>query len=226
MSTLNNEEALIVLSGGQDSTTCLFWAKEKFKSVRAIGFNYGQRHKLELQCAKDICEKYDVKYDVLDMGLLNNLTSNSLTRDDIKVDEAKEGESTANSFVEGRNMVFLTFAAIFAQTHGIRNIVTGVSQSDFSGYPDCRDNFIKSLNVTLNLAMDYDFILHTPVMWLDKCDTWKLSDDLGVFDIIKNETLTCYNGIIGDGCGECPSCKLRKRGLENFRKKYKSCYFN
>lgn len=220
MSTLKNEEALIVLSGGQDSTTCLFWAKEKFKSVRAVGFDYGQRHKLELKCAKDICEKYNIQYDVLDMGLLNNLTSNSLTRDDIKVEEAKEGESTPNSFVEGRNMVFLTFAAIFAKTHGIRNIVTGVSQSDFSGYPDCRDNFIKSLNVTLNLAMDYDFILHTPLMWLDKCDTWKLSWDLGVFDIIKNETLTCYNGIVGDGCGECPSCKLRKRGLENFQNKY------
>lgn len=221
MSTLNNEEALIVLSGGQDSATCLFWAKEKFKSVRAIGFNYGQRHKKELECADKICKKYNIQYDILDMGLLNDLTSNSLTRKNIKVEGAKTGESTPNSFVEGRNMVFLTFAAIFAKTHNIRNIVTGVSQSDFSGYPDCRDNFIKSINVTLNLAMDYNFIIHTPLMWLDKCDTWKLSYDLGVFDIIKNETLTCYNGIIGDGCGECPSCKLRKRGLENFYKKYR-----
>ena len=221
MSTLNNEEALIVLSGGQDSTTCLFWAKEKFKSVRAIGFNYGQRHKKELECANKICKKYNIQYDILDMGLLNDLTSNSLTRKNIKVEGAKTGESTPNSFVEGRNMVFLTFAAIFAKTLNIRNIVTGVSQSDFSGYPDCRDNFIKSINVTLNLAMDYNFIIHTPLMWLDKCDTWKLSYDLGVFDIIKNETLTCYNGIIGDGCGECPSCKLRKRGLENFYKKYR-----
>lgn len=218
MSTLNNEEALIILSGGQDSTTCLFWAKKKFKSVRAIGFDYGQRHKLELQCAKKICEKYDVPYEVLDMGILNNLTTNSLTRKEIKVEAPKEGERIPNSFVEGRNLVFLTFAAIFAKNHGIRNMVTGVSQSDFSGYPDCRDNFIKSLNVTLNLAMDYDFIIHTPLMWLDKAETWKLSYDLGVFNVIKDETLTCYNGIIGEGCGKCPSCKLRKRGLEKFYK--------
>ncbi|WP_090012815.1 7-cyano-7-deazaguanine synthase QueC [Clostridium sp. DSM 8431] len=218
MSALNKEEALIVLSGGQDSTTCLFWAKKNFKKVRAIGFDYGQRHKRELECAKAICDKYDVQYDILDMGLLNSLTTNSLTRTEIKVEAAKEGESTPNSFVEGRNMVFLTFAAIFAKSNNIKHIVTGVSQSDFSGYPDCRDNFIKSLNVTLNLAMDYNFVLHTPLMWLDKCETWELSDKLGVFDIIKNETLTCYNGIVGDGCGECPSCKLRKRGLEEFYK--------
>lgn len=221
MSSIKNEDVLVVLSGGQDSTTCLFWAKQNFRNVTAIGFNYGQRHKLELECAEKICEENDVNYEILDMTLLNKLTSNSLTRSDIEVKAAKIGESTPNSFVEGRNLVFLNFAAIFAKTHNIRHIVTGVSQSDFSGYPDCRDTFIKSLNVTLNLAMNYEFVIHTPLMWLDKCGTWKLSDDLGVFDIIKNKTLTCYNGIVGDGCGTCPSCILRAKGLEEFYIKYR-----
>lgn len=221
MSSLKNEDVLVVLSGGQDSTTCLFWCKENFKKVRAIGFDYGQRHKLELECAKEICKNAEVEYEVLDMGLLNQLTSNSLTRTNIEVKEAEEGASTPNSFVEGRNMVFLTFAAIYAKSKGIKHIVTGVSQSDFSGYPDCRDTFIKSLNVSLNLAMDTEFTIHTPLMWLDKCDTWKLSYDLGVLDIVKNETLTCYNGIKGAGCGECPSCRLRAKGLNEFYKRYK-----
>ncbi|ADL50963.1 7-cyano-7-deazaguanine synthase QueC [Clostridium cellulovorans] len=220
-SSLKEQDILVVLSGGQDSTTCLFWAIKNFRNVKAIGFNYGQRHELELQCARKICEENNVSYEVLDMGLLNQLTTNSLTRKDIEVQAAKEGESTPNSLVEGRNMIFLTFAAVYAKTHNIKHIVTGVSQSDFSGYPDCRDTFIKSLNVTLNLSMDYEYVIHTPLMWLDKCDTWKLSDDLGVLDTIKDRTLTCYNGIIGAGCGICPSCLLRARGLEEFYKKYR-----
>ena len=113
-------------------------------------------------------------------------------------------------------MLFLTYAAIFAKTHGVTDIITGVSQSDFSGYPDCRDVFIKSLNTTLNLAMDYGFCLITPLMWIDKEETWELADSLGVFDLVREKTLTCYNGILGDGCGDCPACKLRKRGLDNY----------
>lgn len=207
---------VVIFSGGQDSTTCLFWALEKFDRVEAISFDYKQRHSLELDCAKKICEKYNVKHRILDMELLNQLAPNSLTREDIKVDETAEDGSVPNSFVEGRNLLFLTFGAIYAKVNGIKNIVTGVSQSDYSGYPDCRDIFIKSTNVTLNLAMDHDFVIHTPLMWIDKKETWKLADDLGVLDIIKNETLTCYNGIIGDGCGKCPSCELRRKGYEEY----------
>jgi 7-cyano-7-deazaguanine synthase len=114
--------------------------------------------------------------------------------------------------------MFLTFAAVIARSYGIKNIVTGVSQADYSGYPDCRDTFIRSTNVTLNLAMDEQFVIHTPLMWLTKAETWKLADDLGVFDLVKNETLTCYNGISADGCGHCPSCTLRKKGLEEYEK--------
>ena len=132
------------------------------------------------------------------------------------MDKDAPEEGTPNSFVEGRNMLFLTYAAIFAKTHGVTDIITGVSQSDFSGYPDCRDIFIKSLNTTLNLAMDYEFDVITPLMWMDKEETWEMADELGVFDIVRNKTLTCYNGIIGDGCGDCPSCKLRKKGLDRY----------
>ena len=150
------------------------------------------------------------------MSLLNQLAPNSLTRSDIPVDEDAPSEGTPNSFVDGRNHLFLSYAAVFAKQRGITDIITGVSQSDFSGYPDCRDIFIKSLNTTLSLAMDYPFDIITPLMWLDKKETWALADELGVFDIIRNETLTCYNGVIGDGCGHCPSCKLRRKGLEAY----------
>lgn len=213
---MNKDKAVVVFSGGQDSTTCLFWAKEKFKEVIAVSFDYNQKHKLELECAKNICKKYGVEHHILDLGLLNQLAPNSLTRSDIEVDKEAPEIGVPNSFVDGRNMLFLTFVAVFAKQRGINHIITGVSESDFSGYPDCRDVFIKSLNVTLNLSMDYEFVLHTPLMWIDKEATWKMADDLGVLNIIKEETLTCYNGIIGDGCGECPACKLRKKGYLDF----------
>lgn len=112
--------------------------------------------------------------------------------------------------------MFLSYAAIYAKTHGITDLVTGVCETDFSGYPDCRDIFVKSLNVTVNLAMDYNFVIHTPLMWLNKAETWKMADDLGVLDTIYNETLTCYNGVLGEGCGHCPSCTLRRRGYEQY----------
>ncbi|AHM55982.1 7-cyano-7-deazaguanine synthase QueC [Peptoclostridium acidaminophilum DSM 3953] len=213
---MENEKALIVFSGGQDSTTCLFWAKERFADVIALSFDYGQKHVLELDCAKAICKKYGVEHHTMNLGLLGEITSNSLTRLDMDVDKEVEEGSLPNSFVDGRNMLFFTFAAIFAKQKGIKHIVTGVSQSDYSGYPDCRDIFVKSLNVTANLAMEYDFVIHTPLMWLDKAQTWGLADRIGVLDIIKNETLTCYNGIIGDGCGECPACNLRRNGYEKY----------
>lgn len=212
----NKEEAVVVFSGGQDSTTCLLWAMKKYKKVYAVSFDYNQRHKLELECAKEICKKFDIEHTIMDMSLLNQLAPNSLTRDDIKVDENAPKDAPPNSFVDGRNLVFLTFVAIFAKQKGITDIITGVSQSDFSGYPDCRDVFIKSLNTTLNLSMDYEFDIITPLMWIDKMATWEMADKLGGFDVIRNMTLTCYNGIKGDGCGNCPSCKLRKKGLDAY----------
>lgn len=219
---MDKERVVVVFSGGQDSTTCLFYALKHYKEVIAVSFDYNQRHALELDCAKDICKKYNVEHHILDMALLNQLAPNSLTRVDMKVDEeSPESGDLPNSFVDGRNMLFLTFVAIFAKQRGINHIITGVSQSDFSGYPDCRDVFIKSINVTLNLAMDYQFEVFTPLMWINKEETWKMAYDLGVLDIIKNETLTCYNGIIGDGCGNCPACKLRQNGYDNFIKTLK-----
>lgn len=209
-------KALVVFSGGQDSTTCLFWAKEHFDEVETMTFNYNQRHKLEIDVAKKIAEENGVnKHTVLDMELLNQLAPNALTRDDIKVENGTE-DSLPNTFVDGRNMIFLTFAAIYAKQRGIRNIITGVCETDFSGYPDCRDIFVKSLNVTLSLSMNYDFVIHTPLMWINKAETWRLADDLGKLDYINQNTLTCYNGIIGDGCGECPACTLRKKGLNEY----------
>lgn len=212
---LKEEKAIVVFSGGQDSTTCLFWAKEQFKEVEAVTFDYGQRHRLEIECAKEIAKEVGVKHHILDMSLLNQLAPNALTRDDIEVEEGKDGE-LPSTFVPGRNLLFLSFAGVLASQVGAKHIVTGVCETDFSGYPDCRDVFIKSLNVTMNLAMDDTFVIHTPLMWLTKAQTWELADQLGVLDFVRNNTLTCYNGIIADGCGECPACKLRKRGLEEY----------
>ena len=218
---INKEKCVLVFSGGQDSTTLLFHAKKLYKEVIAISFNYGQRHKEELDCAKDLCKKFGVEHHILDMGLLNQLAPNALTRTDVEVEKGSaEKDAVPNTFVDGRNMIFLTFASVFAKQRDINIIMTGVSQSDFSGYPDCRDVFIKSLNTTLNLSMDYSFVVETPLMWLDKAETWNMAYELGVLDVIKNETLTCYNGVIGNGCGECPACNLRKAGYVEFKEKF------
>lgn len=211
---LKNEKAVVVFSGGQDSTTCLFWALEQFREVEAVTFDYGQRHSLEIECAKEIADELGVKLTVLDMSLLGQLTQNALTRSDIPITH-EEGE-LPSTFVEGRNHLFLSFAAVLAKGVGARHLVTGVCETDFSGYPDCRDAFVKSLNVTLNLAMDFDFVIHTPLMWIDKAQTWQLADELGAFDFVRERTLTCYNGIIGDGCGDCPACKLRRAGMDSY----------
>ncbi|GMB08685.1 preQ(0) biosynthesis protein QueC [Thermolongibacillus altinsuensis] len=211
---MKNEKAVVVFSGGQDSTTCLFWALKHFAEVEAVTFNYNQRHKLEIEVASSIARELNINHTILDLSLLNQLAPNALTRKDIAI-EHKEGE-LPSTFVDGRNLLFLSFAAVFAKQRGARHLVTGVCETDFSGYPDCRDIFIKSLNVTLNLAMDYQFVIHTPLMWLNKAETWKLADELGAFSFIREKTLTCYNGIIADGCGECPACHLRRRGLEQY----------
>ncbi|MBY0202941.1 MULTISPECIES: 7-cyano-7-deazaguanine synthase QueC [Paenibacillus] len=211
---MNKEKAVVVFSGGQDSTTCLFWAKQQFAEVEVVTFDYGQRHKLEIECAAAIAKDLGVQQTVLDMSLLNQLAPNALTRDDVEITH-EEGE-LPSTFVDGRNLLFLSFAAIMAKQKGARHLVTGVCETDFSGYPDCRDSFVKSMNVTLNLSMDYPFVIHTPLMWLDKAATWKMADELGAFDYVRERTLTCYNGVIGDGCGECPACKLRKAGLDRY----------
>ncbi|WP_080834331.1 7-cyano-7-deazaguanine synthase QueC [Cohnella massiliensis] len=212
--TETTSKAVVVFSGGQDSTTCLFWALERFAEVETVTFNYGQRHSLELECARSIARELGVKHHVLDMSLLQQLAPNALTRGDIAI-ERKEGE-LPSTFVDGRNLLFLSFAAVLAKQIGARHLVTGVCETDFSGYPDCRDVFIKSLNVTLNLAMDYSFVIDTPLMWLDKEQTWELADRLGAFEFVRDKTLTCYNGIVADGCGECPACELRRKGLERY----------
>lgn len=206
--------ALVVLSGGQDSTTCLFWALQRFDEVYALSFTYGQKHTHEVDIAAEICAEQQVPYEVMDVPLLGQLGSNSLTDTTLEMDTDKPAGGPPNTFVPGRNLFFLSIAAVYARERGIFDLVTGVGQTDFSGYPDCRDNFIKSLNVTLNLAMDEQFRLHTPLMWLDKAQTWALADRLGVLELIRTRTLTCYNGVVGDGCGHCPACKLRREGLE------------
>ncbi|GIN37054.1 7-cyano-7-deazaguanine synthase [Heyndrickxia oleronia] len=214
---MKKEKAIVVFSGGQDSTTCLFWALKRFEEVIAVTFDYNQRHKTEIDCAINITQELGIVHHILDMQLLNQLAPNALTRDDIDVTDGEEGE-LPSTFVPGRNLLFLSFAGVVASQVGAKHIITGVCETDFSGYPDCKDIFIKSLNVTLNLAMDKQFIIHTPLMWINKAETWKLADELGALDFVRTKTLTCYNGIIAEGCGECPACKLRKRGYDDYIK--------
>lgn len=218
---MNKETALVVFSGGQDSTTCLFWAKRHFRKVCALSFLYGQKHRKEVELAREIAHDAGVDFDVMDVSFIGNLGRNSLTDITMEMDREKPEGSFPNTFVPGRNLFFLSIAAVYARERGINHLVTGVSQTDFSGYPDCRDAFVKSLNVTLNLAMDEQFVIHTPLMWIDKAETWALADELGVLDLVRTRTLTCYNGIPGDGCGHCPACKLRREGLEKYLGKVK-----
>ncbi|WP_078430746.1 7-cyano-7-deazaguanine synthase QueC [Alkalihalobacterium alkalinitrilicum] len=212
---MKNEKAIVVFSGGQDSTTCLFWALKQFNEVETVTFDYNQRHDYEIECARKISKELGVKHHVLDMSLLNQLAPSALTRDDIEVKAGENGE-LPSTFVPGRNLIFLSFAGILASQVNAKHIITGVCETDFSGYPDCRDAFVKSLNVSINLSMDQQFVIHTPLMWLNKAETWKLADDLDALEFVRTKTLTCYNGIIGDGCGECPACQLRLKGYEEF----------
>lgn len=211
-----NEPAVVLLSGGQDSTTCLFWAIREFKTVCAVSFLYGQKHRKECDQARSIAEEAGVEFHLWDASFLSLLGRNALTDPEMPMDSDKPTDSLPNTFVPGRNLFFLSIAAVFARERGARHLVTGVSQTDFSGYPDCRDSFIRSLNVSLNLAMDEQFVIHTPLMWIDKKETWALADELGVFTLVRDRTLTCYKGVLGTGCGTCPACKLRKKGLEAY----------
>lgn len=217
MTPSGSNSAVVLLSGGQDSTTCLYWAKKRFARVVALCFLYGQKHEKETEMARSIADKAGVEFHLLTENFIG-MGSNSLTDAAVPMREGAPGTSFPNTFVPGRNLFFLSIAAVFARERGIRDLVTGVSQTDYSGYPDCRDSFIKSLNVTLNLALDGQFIIHTPLMWINKAETWALADELGILNLVANETLTCYNGIPGNGCGQCPACKLRRQGLDEYLK--------
>ncbi|MDW3783641.1 7-cyano-7-deazaguanine synthase QueC [Staphylococcus saprophyticus] len=208
-------KAIVVFSGGQDSTTCLFWALKQYDEVEAVTFYYKQRHSDEVEAAKRIAKDVGVKHKVIDVSVINDLTQNALTDGDMNI-EIDEETGLPNTFVPGRNVVFLTLASIIAYQTKADTIVTGVCETDYSGYPDCRNEFINALNGALNLGLDKHIDIQTPLMWLDKAKTWELADELGYVDYIKENTLTCYNGVIGDGCGECPACKLRQRGFDEF----------
>lgn len=207
-------KALVIFSGGQDSTTCLFQAIADYglQNVETITFQYGQRHAIELEKAKWIVQDLGVKQTLIDTSVIKAITHNAMmSESEIKADE----KGMPNTFVDGRNALFLLYAAIYAKGQGITDIITGVCETDFSGYPDCRDVFIKSMNVTLNLAMDYQFNIRTPLMYLTKAQTWQLADELGVLDYIRQHTHTCYMGV-EQGCGKCPSCVLREKGLNEY----------
>ena len=208
-------QALVVFSGGQDSTTCLFQAMQQYgaENVQAITFAYGQRHGIELERAASIAQELGIRQTVLDLSLITAITHNALT--DAQAAIETDAQGIPNTFVDGRNALFLLYAAIYAKSQNIRDIFIGVCETDFSGYPDCRQIFVQSMNVTLNLAMAYDFRLHTPLMYLTKKQTWALADELGVLDYIRTRTHTCYLGVDG-GCHECPSCVLRERGLAEY----------
>ncbi|MDD2342783.1 MAG: 7-cyano-7-deazaguanine synthase QueC [Tolumonas sp.] len=211
-------KAVVVFSGGQDSTTCLLYAVQQYDEVHAITFDYGQRHVQEIEVARQIAADLGLAaHKVLDVGLLNELAVSALTRDAIPVSNELQENGLPNTFVPGRNILFLTLAAIYAYQVGADTVITGVCETDFSGYPDCRDEFVKALNHAVKLGMERDVKFETPLMWLNKAETWALADKIGRLDYVRQKTLTCYNGVIGDGCGECPACKLRAKGLHDYQ---------
>ena len=216
---MSNEQAVVIYSGGQDSSTCLFWALSRFEEVWAIGFDYGQRHLNELRAAERITKAARIPYQIFKINTLREISENALTNIDVEIDKKIREGQPPNTLVEGRNLLFLTYAGIYAKQKGISNLIMGVNQTDFSGYPDCRDEFIQSANTTLNAAFDYEFTIHTPLMWKSKAETWSMAKELGVFELIRDKTVTCYTGVQGKGCGECPACILRAKGLEEYLNK-------
>ena len=211
--SLQAKSALVVFSGGQDSTTCLYWAIKHFDVVRTLTFDYGQRHRIELECAKQIAEFARVPHEVLSIGTFAELGGNALTgNQEVEVQNEKSNrENLPNTFVPGRNLILLSFAAARAWQLEIENIVTGVCQTDYSGYPDCRKNTIEALQLALNLGMERQFVLHTPLMWLDKAQTVMMAKDLGALEALSFSH-TCYNGIFPP-CGSCQACHLRNKGF-------------
>lgn len=231
----SKKHALVLFSGGQDSTTCLAWALHHYDRVETIGFSYGQRHGIELDARPDIIRQlrqmkpeWNQKLGedhLCNLSLLSQLSETAMT-EDIEIQIMANG--LPNTFVPGRNLMFLTTAAIVAYRRGINILVGGMCETDFSGYPDCRDDAIKALQVALNIGMDTRLNLVTPLMWKNKQQTWELAETLGgkaLIDLIINKTHTCYTGDHthlnnwGYGCGKCPACQLRWRGFEAFQKK-------
>jgi 7-cyano-7-deazaguanine synthase len=227
-----SEPALVLFSGGQDSTTCLAWALARFAAVETVGFDYRQRHRIELDCRPRIADRLRREFPewggrlgadhVIDLGVLGRLSDTALTRD-TAIDFEQSG--LPNTFVPGRNLLFFTFAAAVGYRRGVRHLVGGMCETDYSGYPDCRDDTLKALQVTLSLGMDHRFAIHTPLMWRDKAASWALARDLGgpaLVELIRDETHSCYHGDRtqyrewGYGCGSCPACKLRRAGWEKY----------
>ncbi|MBJ2261955.1 MULTISPECIES: 7-cyano-7-deazaguanine synthase QueC [Pseudomonas] len=225
-------KALVLFSGGQDSTTCLAWALERYEHVETIGFDYGQRHRIELECRLNILQEVRNRFPtwakrlgedhVLDLKLLGQISDTAMTAEKT-IEFEKNG--LPNTFVPGRNLLFLTFAATIAYRRGLTVLVGGMCETDYSGYPDCRDNTLKATQVALSLGMDAPVIIETPLMWLNKAQTWRLAEDLGNRDfvsLIQEESHTCYLGTRqhkhewGYGCGTCPACELRKTGYEQY----------
>jgi len=225
--------ALVLFSGGQDSTTCLAWALARFAQVETIGFDYGQRHRIEMDVRLETLREVRAAFPqwcdtlgedhVVDLAVLGQISDTALTRD---VEIAYEKNGLPNTFVPGRNLLFLTFAATVAYRRGLNVLVGGMCETDFSGYPDCRDNTMKAMQVALSLGLDQKLRVETPLMWIDKADTWALAESLGaekLTNLVIEHTHTCYNGVRetlhawGYGCGECPACALRKTGFEKWR---------
>jgi 7-cyano-7-deazaguanine synthase len=230
---MTDDTALVLLSGGQDSATCLAWALERFARVETIGFDYGQRHRAELAARLEFRARLGQQFPrwaarlgedrVLDLSVLGAISDTALTRD---VAIATAASGLPNTFVPGRNIVFLTFAAAVAYRRGLKHLVAGMCETDYSGYPDCRDDTVKALQVALNLGMAHRFVLETPLMWIDKAGTWALAEQLGgaaLVDLIRERTLSCYQGETGTthdwgrGCGTCPACELRAGGWWRWR---------
>jgi 7-cyano-7-deazaguanine synthase len=227
-----SDRALVLFSGGQDSTTCLAWALSHYAKVETIGFDYGQRHAVELtvrptvlQALRALSPDWNERLGedhLIDLSLLSKISDTAMTQD---VEIVMQANGLPNTFVPGRNLLFMTVAATVAYRRGLNVLVGGMCETDFSGYPDCRDDSMKALQVALNLGMDTRVKLETPLMWINKAQTWQLAQDLGggaLVDLIRNETHTCYLGQRGKlhdwghGCGSCPACQLRERGYREF----------
>ena len=211
-------KAVVVLSGGQDSATCLALAVKKYGAdeVAAITFGYGQRHAIETKYARRLAKRFGIAaHKVVTFGFYRDLTTNALLDPTMKIARAR-GASCPTTVVEGRNAFFLLAAAVWAKTLGATVLYTGVSEADYSGYPDCRAAFIRAQEKAIRLALDYPIRIETPFIHKTKAEEWALADRLGILDLVKNGTVTCYNGIPGAGCGKCPACQLRARGLKEY----------
>ena len=216
----NEIKAVVVLSGGQDSAICLTLAIKKFgaSAVAAITFEYSQRHAIETKYASNLAKRFNIaEHKIIALDFYKELTTNALMTPGEKITR-KKNSKCPSTVVEGRNAFFLLAAAVWAKHLGAKVIYTGVSEADFSGYPDCRNDFIKAQQKSMRLALDWPIKIETPFMHKTKAEEWALADKLGILDLVKNETVTCYNGIPGEGCKKCPACKLRNRGLKEFEK--------